>query len=197
MGNYFEGFIASVPLLVIPVIITNQLGPETTAYYGIAMTFASFIFFLPYSVTQSMFAEGAHNQKKLPDMAAKARRVILVVLAPSVLVLILAAPLLLSFFGAEYAANATTFLRVMLASSLVLGYNSVYAMAMRIQNRVPTLVVMSTAFAAFTLIASIALLRYGLLGIAAAWWVGHVLVALVYTVMYRNGIAQPTRRARA
>ena len=58
-GNYVAGFIGGLPLMVLPLMITNMIGPEVTAYYYMAMMIAGLLFVIPGATTQSLFAEGS------------------------------------------------------------------------------------------------------------------------------------------
>lgn len=62
-GNYVAGLIGSLPVLLLPLIITNILTPTTAAYYYMAMMIANFIFVIPNATSNSLFAEGSHSEK--------------------------------------------------------------------------------------------------------------------------------------
>jgi len=64
LGNYIAGFISNLPIMILPLMITNLLSPETTAYYYMAMMIANLLFVIPTAVTSSLFAEGSFKAFK-------------------------------------------------------------------------------------------------------------------------------------
>ncbi len=184
VGNYLEGFIGSLPILLLPLIVTNTLGTETTAYFSIAMTIAGMVFFVPQAAAQTMFAEGANDPEKLLKLFYKTRKMVFLLVTVIVLAVLVLAKPVLSVFGEEYAFGAAQFLQLLALSSFIVAYNGMFAMVMRLQNRVKSLLVISSLFAASVLLTVYSIDVLTLKGVALSWIAGHLLVAVIYTVLF-------------
>ena len=173
-----------MPILLLPLIVTNALGTETTAYFSIAMTIASMVFFVPQAAGQTMFAEGANNPERLLKLFLRARKLVFTLVGVIVLSVLLLAEPVLSVFGPNYAEGATRFLQLLAVSSFVVAYNGMFAMIMRLQNRVKTLLVLSSVFAALVLIGVQLINPLSLNAIALVWLASHTVIAITYTVLF-------------
>ena len=60
LGNYTATIIFIAPSSIMPVIILNTVGANGAAYFYIAYSIASFLYFFPSSVSTSLFVEGSH-----------------------------------------------------------------------------------------------------------------------------------------
>ncbi len=47
LGNYIEGFIGELPVMVLPILITNSIGAKFSAYFYMAMMIASLLYIIP------------------------------------------------------------------------------------------------------------------------------------------------------
>ena len=51
----------SAPNMLIPIMVLNVLGAESTANYYITYAIVSILFMIPYAFTTSLFVEGSHG----------------------------------------------------------------------------------------------------------------------------------------
>src|SRR6266404_4099103 len=63
MINFLVGLLGIAPGLILPVLITNAINPQTSAYFYVSFMIANLLYTIPYATTQSLFAEGSHDIK--------------------------------------------------------------------------------------------------------------------------------------
>src|SRR6202035_1727316 len=111
-ANYIVSFMASMPSLVLPVIILNVLSARYAAYYYVASMIQNTLLIIPLATAQALLAEGSYNEAELKKHVIKAITIILAILVPATLIIILFGNILLQFFGKDYASEALQFLQL-------------------------------------------------------------------------------------
>lgn len=187
-GNYIAGFIGGLPLMLIPLLITNMIHPETTAYYYMAMMIASLLFVIPTATNNSLFAEGSHNQRSLKKNVIKSIWIITILLIPAILITILFGKYILLAFGKEYSAQGFNFLKMMAFSGILVSINSIYGSIFRVKKRINEIIVRSIIGTIVILGLSYLFISRGLelRGIAYAYIIGQAVVALFYWISYKK-----------
>lgn len=142
-GNYIAGFISGAPVLVLPLLITNLLHPETTAYFYMAMTIATALFIIPQAASNAVFAEGSHNQKKLKENVRKAAKIISILMLPAMAFILIAGRYILTFFGTEYATKGYPLLVLLTLSGIFISINSVYGSIIRVKKKIKLMIGLS------------------------------------------------------
>ena len=135
---------------------------------------------LAQSLSISLVVEGAYDEANLVSLARRSAARYIRFVAPAVAGLILAAPLVLSPFGAEYVANGTTLLRLLLAGTMAKAVVTLYMGVERVRARVSRVLVAEAA--TFVLVSTGAVLgmrSYGLAGLGVAWLLAQLSVAAV------------------
>ena len=61
-SNHIAEMLAFAPGLILPLVITNLLNPEMTAYFYITWMIAIMLFLIPKAISTSLFAEGAYDE---------------------------------------------------------------------------------------------------------------------------------------
>ena len=184
-GNYVAGFIGGLPLMILPLMITNMIGPETTAYYYMAMMIAGLLFVIPQATTQSLFAEGSYDEENLKVQVKKAVKIIALLMVPGILITVFFGQYILLAFGKEYSTEGFRFLQIIALSGVFVGVNAVFGKILQIKKRVKE-IIMINIFGAIVLIGLVYLLMdKGLLGIGLAWVIGRSVVSLIYIVFVR------------
>lgn len=179
-GNYVAGFIGGLPLMVLPLMITNMIGPETTAYYYMAMMIAGLLFVIPGATTQSLFAEGSYNEKKLKEQVKKAVKIISLIMIPGILITVFFGDLILLAFGEEYSREGFRFLQIVALSGVFVGVNSIFGMVFRVKKMIKEIVLMNFFNAVSILGLSYLLMHKGLIGIGVGWTIGVIGTSLIY-----------------
>ncbi|MEK6936399.1 MAG: MATE family efflux transporter, partial [Nanoarchaeota archaeon] len=184
-GNYIAGFIGGLPTMILPLLILNRLGASQSAYYYMAMMIAGLLFVIPGGVSQSLFAEGSHNEKELKHQIKKAIKIISLLLIPAIIVVIFFGQYILLLFGKEYASEGFRFLQLLAISGIFVGINAVFGTLLNIKKRINTIVIMSIVSAILILGGSYLLINrgVGLMGIGWAYLIGQGIISGVYLVM--------------
>jgi O-antigen/teichoic acid export membrane protein len=108
---------AQASTYLLPVLVSARLGPEQNAYFYTTFMVASALFFIAPAIGNALFAEGAHEPEKLGRDVRRAARHLLMLAGPPALVLLVAGPLILGFFGPAYAEEGDTLLLILIAAA--------------------------------------------------------------------------------
>ncbi len=184
-GNYIAGFIGSLPILILPLMITNMISPETTAYYYIAMMIAALLFVIPQATTQSLFAEGSYNEKKLKQQIRKSIKIISALMIPGILITIFFGEYILLAFGQDYSTEGFRFLQILAVSGIFISITKVYGGILLVKKQIKKMIYVNTAGAIIALGLAYSLMSKGLLGVGIAWITGWFVVSLIYVVFVR------------
>jgi len=181
-GNYVAGFIGGLPTLLLPLLILNKLGAETSAYYYMAMMIAALLFVIPSATSNSLFAEGSHNEKHLKVQIKKAVKIISLILIPGILITIFLGKYILLLFGHQYSVEGFRFLQIIALSGVFIGINSIFGTLLRVKKKIKSLIFISIFNAILILGLSYLFMNngLGLLGIGYAWLIGQGIVSGVY-----------------
>ncbi len=179
LSNYTAGILSIAPSLILPLMITNMLNPETTAYYYVAMMIAGLLFIIPQAISQSLFAEGSTNQKGLQINLKKASKTIALLLVPAIIVIVFFGNYLLLLFGRQYL-QGFRLLQMSAISSIFMAIKSIYNTKLNIERRVKKIVFINLVTALLILGMSYLLISYGfgLIGIGLAWIIGQSVICL-------------------
>lgn len=118
--NYGLTLAERAPGLLLPVVVTELLSPETNAAWYAAWMMAWVVFIVPIQVGMTLFAEVAREPASLPSATRHAVRTALLVGVPVAATLALAAQPALALLGEEYAAAGAAPLRILLIGLLPL-----------------------------------------------------------------------------
>ncbi|MDD5192297.1 MAG: archaeosortase/exosortase family protein [Candidatus Nanoarchaeia archaeon] len=188
-GNYLAGIISALPTLILPLIILNNIGAETSAYYYMAMTIASALFIIPNATSNSLFAEGSYDEKNLKHNIWKAIKLIALFMIPAIIITIFFGKYVLLLFGKQYSSEGYMFLNIMAINGIFVAINAVIASIIKIRKQIPALITRSTLSAILILGLSLLFMKqgYGLLGIGYAYLIGQIITAIMFTwVVWRK-----------
>jgi O-antigen/teichoic acid export membrane protein len=187
-GNYIAGFIGGLSLLLLPLIITNKISPETTAYYFMAMMIANLLFVIPEATTSSLFAEGSHDEKKLKKKTLNAIKIIAFLLIPVILAIVFFGQYVLLAFGKEYSTQGFTFLKIMALSGIFVSINSIFGIVFKVKKKIKQIIIINLIGAVAILGGSFMFIErgYGLIGIGVAWIAGQIAMNLAYWAFNRK-----------
>lgn len=182
LGNYVAGFLDELPVLILPLIITNLLRPETTAYYYMAMTIAALLYIIPEASTQSLFAEGSHTTQNLQTQLKKTLKIISLFLIPAILITIFLGKYVLLFFGKAYSAEGLSLLQILAISGIFVAVNFMLSTILRIKHKIRELILINLTGAIIILSLSYLFITNSLVGIGMAWLIGQGVMCLIYSV---------------
>ena len=179
-GDYvgYLCFLAATTLL--PLLVTNRLGPDANAYFYQAWIIAYSLMLVAMNVTTSLTVEAARSEAMLHDYGRRIVRQALTLLGPAVLVVVVGAPLILRVFGESYAREGTAALRLLALAALPSIPVFIGVAQARLQRRMAEVVLIQGVGSLLVLGVSVVLLdRMGTAGVGVAWLLSQGLIALV------------------
>jgi O-antigen/teichoic acid export membrane protein len=182
LGNYISSCLNLVPLLVIPILVLNRLGPETAAAYFIAFQIATVINSVSYAVGEALFAEGSHQQEDLRALMRRSTAIMGAVITPAVGATVLLASPVLEVFGSAYQSMAHGTLVVLAVSSFAVAFNTWTSFLLKITRRLVVMIVSEVVFAGGTTLLAVLAAPHGPAWVAAAWGCGNVLCGTLAAV---------------
>jgi O-antigen/teichoic acid export membrane protein len=162
------------------MIVTQSLGTRATAYFYIPWMLYTGLQLIPQNMALSFMVEASANRSRIADYYQSAWRQSLRLLLPLVALLLVGAPWLMALFGADYAAEGSTLLRILAVAILPNLYTALYLSLARVENRSHHLIVVQGAICLLTLgLTALFLDTFGITGVGLAWLAAQSLVAVV------------------
>jgi O-antigen/teichoic acid export membrane protein len=164
-GHQLIGMGAALLPYLLPLLVTARLSTRENAYFYTTWMLAGFFFIVSPALSQSLFAEGAHQPDKLGAMARSSIRIIGVILLPALVATFAMGGTILSAFGPAYADHALGLLRIAVIASVPDAVTNVYVAALRVQGRLASAALLNLAMGLGTLLMAWPLLP--VLGVSA------------------------------
>jgi O-antigen/teichoic acid export membrane protein len=101
---------------IVTLIVIERLGPVANAHYYVPQLITTSLALFNWSIVRSFLVEAASDPQAMRRHANVTIGALTVVLVPSVVIGVILAPEILQVFGASYAADGTTLLRMLLLS---------------------------------------------------------------------------------
>jgi len=180
LGNYIAGFIGGLPVMVLPILITNSIGAKFSVYFYIDMMIANLLYIIPMATSQSLFAEGSYRERDLKIQLKKAIKIISLILVPAILVTFLFGKYILLAFGKEYSSEGVIFLQILAISGIFLSINYIGNSIFFIKHRIKLIILVNFIGASIILSLSIMLIHQNLLGIGVGWVMGQGTISVIY-----------------
>lgn len=118
-GAQYAALLTSVFMpSLITLIVIQRLGAVANAHYFLPAMIAVSLNLFIWSIARSFLVEASHEPHALRRHADSAIRALVVVLVPSVILGSIFAPQFLRIFGASYASDGSTLMRMLLLSLL-------------------------------------------------------------------------------
>jgi O-antigen/teichoic acid export membrane protein len=167
-GDYAAQLFSQLSSTFLPVLVVTLLGAAQGAYFLPAQTIFAAMSLLSMAITSALVVEAAKDPEHAHRHALAVLRRICVIVLPSAVIVTLAAPLVLSLFGAEYRAGATTVLQLMMASLFPRVIVSLYVTKCRLENRTFLLAILQFVQAALLIACTVVLAPA--IGLTAVGW---------------------------
>ncbi len=182
-GNYVASFMATLPVTLLPIMITNQLGARQAAYFYLDMMIVNLLNIIQFSLNQSLFAEGSHNSTALKENVIKSLRLIGILLIPAIIGVFIFGEHILSIFGKEYSTEGIQLLYLMSLSTIFISINTTLSAILNVKGKVHIILVMCFIGATILLTLSYFTLPYGLIALGIALLIGEGLISLIYSTI--------------
>jgi O-antigen/teichoic acid export membrane protein len=170
----------------LPLLVLVTLGAEQAATFGVAWAIAYGLYLVSHGMGQSLVAHVAADPAALDAARRSMVKRSLALILPATLVIVPGAGLILSIFGAHYAATGTTLLAL---SSLSAVPNVVVTAALfgaRVQQQRAVLFGVPTVLAVLVIPPALVLMpTLGLAGVGVALVVGQSVMAAAILIRYR------------
>ncbi len=181
-GAYLAGILMSAPNMVIPIMVLNVLGAESTANYYITYAIVSILFMIPYAFSTSLFVEGSHGGE-MKRSVLRTLASMFALLVPAIIALTLFGEQILNLFGKDYV-EGMALLRVLALSALFVSICQTFISIAKVRNDIRSLIILSGFVSVALLGLGYALMhRFGLIGMGYAWFctyaAGTLLVGLI------------------
>lgn len=174
LSVYASSILNLLPPTLLPLLIVYHLGLESAAYYYMAFTIAGVLYTIAYASMQSMFAEGSHNEGAMGAHIKRAARLIGILLVPATALVVILSNFLLTTFGDEYAAQASTLLQLLALGALPVAIYSGLGAIFKVTKNLLGVVVMNVVYAVVILGLSFWLIDdWGLAAVGWAWIIGN------------------------
>lgn len=180
LGTYLAGILASIPNLVVPLILINMLNPEATAYFSISFSISAILSMATLGISSSLFAEGSYEPIKLRAQVIRSFKFVGIFMVPGIVVFLFYGRWILSLFGNSYSQNSLSLLYLFAFSWLPNAVFTVYLAVAKVQKNIKAVICVDGAIAVLTLLTSYVFINhFGLIGVAIAFLVSESAVAVV------------------
>jgi O-antigen/teichoic acid export membrane protein len=191
-GNWTGSIFLLVATTALPIMTLRLAGAHAAGYFYPPWSLMISLSLIAASLTTAMTVESARDGRQL---SANGRRALLHtarLLIPTVVIVVVAAPLILDVFGPAYRSHSTLVLRLLALSTLP---NVVLALALavaRVTHRNVAVVGMQAAVCTLALgLGRLLLPRYGINGAAFAWFAAQLAIALAVSPLLFRSLRRP------
>jgi O-antigen/teichoic acid export membrane protein len=171
--NYIATILGVLPSTVVMLEVLAESGASQAAAFSVASLVAGFLNVIPATASQVLFAEASRSGITMGGQLRKAIRAIYGLLIPALLVTVVAAPLIMRIFGASYAAQGTSCLRILALSALLTGGTYLVDSMLIARDRTGAYLFMNGANAVLVLGGVGVALQHGITGGAVGWALGQ------------------------
>jgi O-antigen/teichoic acid export membrane protein len=178
-SNYISNILNIIPIIVIPMIIIESLGEAQAGYYYLAFMLANLLYAVAYSVSQALFAEGSYGEDALSILFKRATLILSAIMIPAGLALALVGPILLQIFGKTYGQEGRWVIIILALSAPAVAAYILSGIYLRITDRIYALIAVNAIYACTITGLCFLWASRGLIWIAIAWLIGHIVTALV------------------
>ena len=182
-ANYIATLLWQIPIYALPLIASNVISAEATAYFYLPWIIAISVLSIPQLVSISLFAEGSYNATALSSLVRKAALFIVLLVTPIILVLWFWGGSILGIIGKNYVN--IQLLRLILISIIPYTINVVYSAYLRVSMQLKRLVAVSIIMSISVLgLAYILGSEIGSVGLAIGWLSGQAIASISILAFY-------------
>lgn len=200
VGNSVGALFMLAATRLLPVLVTNIAGNSATAYFYLPWTIATSFKLIIANMANSFTVEVVADNSKLRAYSYRFLLHTTALLIVPLLLLIIAAPYILTFSGKDYSVQGTQLLRLLTLASLPNIITSLYLGVARARQRVSGIIALQLALCVLTLgLSTLWLGSYGITGVGFAIFASEAIVAvgvllfglrpILFTPLHRPGSA--------
>ena len=181
-----------VPDFLVPLLVLYYLDDAANAYYYAAWTVGFATRMLVMNMANALTAEGAYAQRAIAALLRSVIRLGATVLLPVMAVLLIGADVILQVFGARYAEEAATLLRLFAISLVPYAIATLVVAFDRVRERFGAALVITAVGTATTIALDVALIpSHGITGAGLGWLGGQTAAAVVASVTFLRARREP------
>ncbi|HVB45954.1 MAG TPA: lipopolysaccharide biosynthesis protein [Streptosporangiaceae bacterium] len=180
-ASYLANILNLLPVLAVPLITLDRLGPRAAAYYFVAFQIATLLYSGAYAVGQAFLAEGSHTGVDRRELFRRSRRVLILLYLPACLLTMGVAHWALIVFGTRYSEHGTGSLMLLASAAIPIGACTWSWNVLRLTGRLLPLVASYGVYMFGICGLAWLLAPHGLTALSAAWPIGSMLAAIVAT----------------
>jgi O-antigen/teichoic acid export membrane protein len=182
-GAYVANVFYLLPILLVPLIVLDQLGPAAAGYYYIAYQVSNLLNAIGTAVGESTLAEGSYAEAEYRHLLRRSALLLSVTVVPAALLLALVSGVVMRVFGPAYVANATTLLQLLAINAVFVAIITWANFALKIVGRLKTLLVANVVYFVLMLGLSALVVRHGLVWAGLAWVASGLVVSTFLVVV--------------
>lgn len=193
LQDYFASILARAATTFLPLLVVATLGSEENAFFFIPFTMIIAFDLLFHGVATSVVVEGSFSESATPRLARSAVRRYGVPFLVASLALIAGAHLALLPFGTEYADAGDSALRILACGSVFRAVIMLFVALERVGGRGRKILTVETAVMVILIPLAVVLSSpFGINGVAAAWTIANVLVAVPLVPFLHTSLSAKT-----
>ncbi|HEX2820586.1 MAG TPA: hypothetical protein VHO07_10535 [Streptosporangiaceae bacterium] len=182
MAHNWLNISQAVPFTVLPVLVTLLVSPSANGAFYIASMLTSFLFAVPISLAEVLFAVVANDPRVIARKLRVALRLSFMIGLPGMIVLGAGAHFLLSMFGRGYASEGTVPLELLTLAYPLGVPKALYIAVCRASGRITRAAAVLTTFSVAELgVATVGALSHGLVGLSLMLLACRFVEALLIT----------------
>lgn len=194
LANYAGSLFWMAATLLLPILVTEMLGPKANAYFYQPWLVASSLQLIASNMGMSLTVEAARDPQSLMTYSRHVLTHTLKLLVPAVGGIVLAAPFLLRLFGSDYESQGTLLLQLLSLAAFPYLIMKLYLSQASVRNNIKGLMGVQAVFCMLVLGLSIALMPLlGIAGVGWGWLIAQSLVALWLLATRLRGLVRPER----
>ena len=186
-GQTGVALLSWVPDFLVPLLVLAYLDEAANAYYYAAWTIGFSARLLAVNIGNAMTAEGAYGGNPAGRLLRMVARLCVIVLAPTIAALMLAAEPILRIFGERYAEEGTALLRYFSLGLVPFTIATVVIAYERVRERFGAALLITGAGTVATIGLDLVLLpAQGISGAGLGWLAGQSLAAIIAVATLRG-----------
>ncbi|NYI08120.1 lipopolysaccharide biosynthesis protein [Allostreptomyces psammosilenae] len=198
LGDYTGALCLLAVTYLLPVLVAARFEPSVNAYFYVAWMVGGTVDLLGLNMAASLTVESSYDSRRLAVNARAALARMLRILVPLTVVLVVAAPWILSVFGPGYAASGSGLLRVLALAALPRALIELYLGVLRSLSRTGRVAAVQAAVCALVLGGSVPLgAWFGIVGVGLAVLAGQTVVMLATLPGLARVLAEAEAGARS
>jgi O-antigen/teichoic acid export membrane protein len=178
--DYMAGLFTTGTNAIVTLVVLAVAGPRASAYVYLGSTIAYTLRLLSMNVGMAFVTEAAQNPSQLAEHARHALQHAVRLVGALACFVVIAAPLLLRVFGADYAANATHMLQLSAMAAVPYAIVVVFLSIARVQRRMGAVVLTAGVHAIGVVgLTAVLLPPIGITAVGIAWLTTETALATV------------------